>query len=558
MEQCKYDVFISYSRKDLFNEKKEIIPGNEISEILKALDSANITYWYDRKGFSGEKITKKITQNIRSSRLFVFLSTHNSNYNSKWTPKELSLAVDLGKYIIPVRIDQSPYSDEIMMNLSDIDFIDYHTNPQIGRDDLINAINKQLENKDSEIPVMQDNKPIENDTSQSSADESSKSEIKKDESEKRSQNSIIKNKTVLYAIISCLALIPIGYLLFHHLSEPTPMPETETEPLLVFSGGGSVYNYILDHPIDGKIIDLRNYDNAIYINQPSGNAWTLLIEEAIYPQRIKFCSICLSADMIDSTYMVNKNNALETKARIVQLLIGHDPLMVYCSKELASSILVDTNTKYITLKRLYEIINDTTKAFRLFSTSSNSGTLRTYQHYISTVDTSKTPISFTQLIDNELCFPFYEDATSDYMLSLNDLKNSNMRKYFFALGSKYYKPKGEGTTGKYDSIPLMYVIKGEKDSLFTLTKPIYIYFIATTDKNNDEHYLINNRIIDFLKQIDAKYYIDKTHWNNIINGGYVISQGSIIIPINDTTSQLYQTEQERLRLLSLPPLRKKQ
>ena len=220
--------------------------------------------------------------------------------------------------------------------------------------------------------------------------------------------------------------------------------------------------------------------------------------------------------------------------------------MVYCSKELASSILVDTNTKYITLKRLYEIINDTTKAFRLFSTSSNSGTLRTYQHYISTVDTSKTPISFTQLIDNELCFPFYEDATSDYMLSLNDLKNSNMRKYFFALGSKYYKPKGEGTTGKYDSIPLMYVIKGEKDSLFTLTKPIYIYFIATTDKNNDEHYLINNRIIDFLKQIDAKYYIDKTHWNNIINGGYVISQGSIIIPINDTTSQLYQTEQEYL------------
>ena len=39
--------------------------------------------------------------------------------------KEISVAVELKKYIIPVRLDKSPYADSITYDLSGIDYIDY-------------------------------------------------------------------------------------------------------------------------------------------------------------------------------------------------------------------------------------------------------------------------------------------------------------------------------------------------------------------------------------------------------------------------------------------------
>ena len=43
MEQTKYDVFISYSRKDYVDEQKNLIPGNEVSKIKDALTKAEIS-----------------------------------------------------------------------------------------------------------------------------------------------------------------------------------------------------------------------------------------------------------------------------------------------------------------------------------------------------------------------------------------------------------------------------------------------------------------------------------------------------------------------------------
>ena len=40
MEQAKYDVFISYSRDDYFDEYGVVISGNEVSKIKDALADA--------------------------------------------------------------------------------------------------------------------------------------------------------------------------------------------------------------------------------------------------------------------------------------------------------------------------------------------------------------------------------------------------------------------------------------------------------------------------------------------------------------------------------------
>ena len=145
MTQTKYDVFISYSRKDYVDEHKNVIPGNEVSKIKEALTQAGITYWFDEEGvYSGDEFARVIVKSIKASKIFVFLSTKNSN-QSEWTASEISTANMLKKKIIPVRIDDSFYHDDVILFISRLSHIDYGDNPEKGRQELIRSINSYLE-----------------------------------------------------------------------------------------------------------------------------------------------------------------------------------------------------------------------------------------------------------------------------------------------------------------------------------------------------------------------------------------------------------------------------
>ena len=145
MEQKTYDVFISYSRKDYVDEHNNVIPGNEVSKIKEALTKAKITYWFDEEGvYPGDKFAKVIVQNIKTSSIFVFLSTKNSN-QSEWTANEISTAHMLGKKIIPVRIDDSVFHDDVILYIARLSRIDYFSNPDEGRRELVRSIKEYLE-----------------------------------------------------------------------------------------------------------------------------------------------------------------------------------------------------------------------------------------------------------------------------------------------------------------------------------------------------------------------------------------------------------------------------
>lgn len=142
----KYDVFISYSRRDYVDEYENVISGNEVSKIKKALAANGIKYWFDEDGiYSGQNFSEIIVEDIEASKVFVFLSTRNSN-NSKWTSKEIATADEFGKHIIPVRIDDTPYNKSVMFRIADLDFIEYY---KIGSDagitKLVSSINKALD-----------------------------------------------------------------------------------------------------------------------------------------------------------------------------------------------------------------------------------------------------------------------------------------------------------------------------------------------------------------------------------------------------------------------------
>lgn len=141
----KYDVFISYSRRDYVDENYNVIPGNAIAEIQNVFDENGITYWFDKDGiYSGQEFIEIITGAIAESKMLIFISSKHSN-ESIWTAGEIFEALEGEKAIIPVKIDNCQYNKKFKLLIRPLDYIDYQENPQNALKDLLRAINKVKE-----------------------------------------------------------------------------------------------------------------------------------------------------------------------------------------------------------------------------------------------------------------------------------------------------------------------------------------------------------------------------------------------------------------------------
>lgn len=114
MDQTKYDVFISYSRKDL----------SVVQEICRLFQEHNISYWLDKKDIhAGGEFLGDIVQAIKNCKITLFISSANSN-NSVYTAKEVAMAFNEGKYIIPYKIDGSSFNKNIELVLCDLNWVE--------------------------------------------------------------------------------------------------------------------------------------------------------------------------------------------------------------------------------------------------------------------------------------------------------------------------------------------------------------------------------------------------------------------------------------------------
>lgn len=149
-EKCNapliFDVFISYSRKDYVDDAGNVFENNILSKIKDALKANEMSYWFDEEGiYSGDEFASVLTNAIRNSRVFLFISSVNSN-QSKWTSNEISTALEFEKPIIPFRIDNSPYNDSVMMKIVSLDRIECN-NKDIAITKLLRAIRHHLPNR---------------------------------------------------------------------------------------------------------------------------------------------------------------------------------------------------------------------------------------------------------------------------------------------------------------------------------------------------------------------------------------------------------------------------
>lgn len=94
----KYDVFISYSRRDYAIADK----------IVNALNAGGFTYFRDQQGLeSGSDFLQSIINAIDNSRLFLCVLSENA-YSSEFVIKELEYALQRKEIIaFPVIVDHS-------------------------------------------------------------------------------------------------------------------------------------------------------------------------------------------------------------------------------------------------------------------------------------------------------------------------------------------------------------------------------------------------------------------------------------------------------------------
>lgn len=136
-DKCHKDVFISYSRKDT----AIVLP------VVERLRREGCDCWIDVDGIeSSDEFKRVLVTAIRQSKIVLFFSSKNSN-STEWTVKEINIAVKLKKPIIPVHIDDTPYDDSILFDLSGVDYVMFTDDAtrNVGMERLVRSVRSKTD-----------------------------------------------------------------------------------------------------------------------------------------------------------------------------------------------------------------------------------------------------------------------------------------------------------------------------------------------------------------------------------------------------------------------------
>jgi len=83
----------------------------EVQKIVKMLNSTGLKTWFDAYEMNpGEVVTEKIKSALDNSSYVIAIVSPKDKY-SQWVKKELELAIEKGKYIIPILINHAKLED---------------------------------------------------------------------------------------------------------------------------------------------------------------------------------------------------------------------------------------------------------------------------------------------------------------------------------------------------------------------------------------------------------------------------------------------------------------
>lgn len=141
-------IFISYSRTDYLDDKNEPLEESSVAKIVKTLKDNGIDVWIDVNAhYKGQYFAKVIANKILWADKVLFISSENSN-SSEWVKKEILFAVERKKEIIPLKLDESEYCDDIALALAGLDYIEYFKNPRHALDKIVSQLEDIPESPD--------------------------------------------------------------------------------------------------------------------------------------------------------------------------------------------------------------------------------------------------------------------------------------------------------------------------------------------------------------------------------------------------------------------------
>jgi TIR domain len=165
-------IFISYSRKD-----REMV-----DKIALELETAGIETWLDRSDITGgDKWQSLICEAIEKAELVIVVMSRNM-IESRWIPREVAIADNSKKKIIPVLLHQVDLPNSIKLILQGIQHISLGKGFKKGMRELTKAINPDISGTNL-------NKETENTKKQS--DSSPADELKNQDESKQFANDLI-------------------------------------------------------------------------------------------------------------------------------------------------------------------------------------------------------------------------------------------------------------------------------------------------------------------------------------------------------------------------------
>lgn len=185
--EIKYDIFISYSRKD----------SAVVDKICSALDKYELSYFRDTEGIAvGHNFPEILADAICQSRMMLYVASENS-YKSRFTVKEISFAYAKEMMVIPYVIDNSSMPPRISFMFSDVN-IKYMKDTPIDPDfidDLCAHLGKKREPTDRKSGRLLE---------------------------------LISNRTNQLIIVICMMAVALGFMLFDRFQPDEKEHDTET------------------------------------------------------------------------------------------------------------------------------------------------------------------------------------------------------------------------------------------------------------------------------------------------------------------------------------------
>lgn len=249
------NIFISYSRQD----------ERIVHQIVSMLQKDGFSIWIDKTGIeSGDAFKKVIVNAIESAEVVLFFSSEGSN-SSKWTTKEVGVALYENKPIIPIKLDSSRYNSEIKFDLINLDYVDL-TDGNISTfqyNRLVKALKAKCCNEEK-------NTCLDKDSSNGQISKNAERTIFNNINKNRKTDLILSGKIIIFALIFfCIIAGATGMYVYNNMSTANP-EQLSTEQLtdieVVLKNPKFLQErYLTEEDINGMSSDdMRVLRNCIY------------------------------------------------------------------------------------------------------------------------------------------------------------------------------------------------------------------------------------------------------------------------------------------------------